>query len=172
MIETDDCEHAFTVADEQVSWPPRDPDERQFNPGQDERNEGFSLPSSPWTYENGSLNPSLQPSNSHLRSSTSSRRRNKGPVYALPPYHPDYNHQQQSEDTSLHSYYSSSSDEENGHDGMGRVRVRRGSEGYELRPVDREEMLRRYIEGRGDEVGRYNRYVPEPDSGESQDERE
>ena len=42
--------------------------------------------------------------------------------------------------------------------------VRRGSEGYEIRPVDREEILRRYILSRGSEAGRYKRYVPEPDS--------
>lgn len=49
--------------------------------------------------------------------------------------------------------------------------VRRGSEGYEVLPVDREEILRRYIESRGEEDGRYRRYVPEPPSeSESEDE--
>lgn len=47
---------------------------------------------------------------------------------------------------------------------MGRVRVRRGSEGYEVKSVDREEMLRRFVEGRTHEPGRYQRYVPEPSS--------
>lgn len=42
-------------------------------------------------------------------------------------------------------------------------KVRRGSEGYEVRPIDREELLRRYIEEQAQEEGRYHRYVPEPD---------
>lgn len=41
--------------------------------------------------------------------------------------------------------------------------IRRGSEGYEIAPINREEMLARYIEGQAAEVGRYNLYVPEPD---------
>ena len=42
--------------------------------------------------------------------------------------------------------------------------MRRGSEGYEVRPVDREEILKRYIMSRGEEAGRFKRYVPEPGS--------
>jgi hypothetical protein len=53
----------------------------------------------------------------------------------------------------------------------GKVRIRRGSEGYEVRPADREEMLRRYLQERVSESGRYQRYVPEPESG-SEDEIE
>ena len=47
--------------------------------------------------------------------------------------------------------------------------VRRGSEGYEVRPVNREEILRRYIEDQGQEMGRYQTYVPEPESEGSED---
>jgi palmitoyltransferase len=47
--------------------------------------------------------------------------------------------------------------------------VRRGSEGYEVRPIDREEILRRYIE-QGQEDRRYRTYVPEPDSEDSGDD--
>jgi palmitoyltransferase len=42
--------------------------------------------------------------------------------------------------------------------------VRIGSEGYEVRPVGREEMLRKYLEELGEEPGRYVRYMPETDS--------
>ena len=58
--------------------------------------------------------------------------------------------------------HSMSSDEfrysEAGHD------VREGSEGYEVKPVDREEILRRYILSRGEEAGHYQRYISEPHS--------
>ena len=49
-------------------------------------------------------------------------------------------------------------------------KVRRGSEGYEVREETREEILRRYIESRGEEVGRYQRYVPQtPASSEDEE---
>ncbi len=44
-------------------------------------------------------------------------------------------------------------------------RVRQGSEGYEVRPIDREQLLTEYIESRAQEAGHYRRYVPEPTSG-------
>ena len=40
-------------------------------------------------------------------------------------------------------------------------RIRRGSEGYEIKTVDRDEILRRYVTSRGEDAGRYNWYVPE-----------
>lgn len=46
---------------------------------------------------------------------------------------------------------------------VGGSRIRRGSEGYEVRPTTREEMLERYLLEQGMEPGRYQRYVPEPD---------
>jgi len=54
----------------------------------------------------------------------------------------------------------------------GAGRVRRGSEGYELPPINREAMLRHYIEGQVGEVGRYNVYVPEPLSESTDDDQE
>jgi len=42
--------------------------------------------------------------------------------------------------------------------------VRRGSEGYEVRAIDREGLLAEFIASRAQEEGRYNRYVPEPPS--------
>ena len=66
--------------------------------------------------------------------------------------------------------YSSSDEEESSGDEyyaeeapMRPIPIRRGSEGYEVRPIDREAVLRRYIEEQTADVGRYNLYVPEPD---------
>ena len=42
--------------------------------------------------------------------------------------------------------------------------MRRGSEGYEVRSIDREQLLAEYIATRGQEAGHYRRYVPEPPS--------
>ena len=149
------CERpfSFSVDADSQAWPPCDPTTQQHHDSG--LNEGFVLPSSPWTFEDGTLNPSLKPSNAQLRSSRTKRRRPKG-VLAVPPYHPDF---RQSPPSS--QYASSSSESEEVHNV--RPLIRRGSEGYEILPVDREEMLRRFIETRGLEDGRYNVYVPEPD---------
>ena len=71
----------------------------------------FVLPASPWTYENGALNPHLAASNARLRSVS---QRRAGPVSALPPYHPDYEEpaSEDGEDEEDGSEYESSSDEE------------------------------------------------------------
>ena len=50
-------------------------------------------------------------------------------------------------------------------------RIRRGSEGYEVRPIDREQLLRESIEHHVAGLGRYNVYVPE-DASEDEDEDE
>jgi palmitoyltransferase ZDHHC6 len=55
--------------------------------------------------------------------------------------------------------------------GMASVRVRRGSEGYEVQSLDREEMLRQYIQGQVAEPGRYHVFAPEQDR-ESDDDLE
>jgi len=73
--------------------------------------------------------------------------------------------------------YSSASDvsSSDGYDAPvipGAGHMRRGSEGYELPPIDREAMLRRYIEEQVGEEGRYNVYVPEPESGSTGDDEE
>lgn len=82
----------------------------------------------------------------------------------MPPYHPDYESAADGEDP-FDSDSSNSSEDEYLNQPVRQPKgpVRRGSEGYEIQPIDREEMLRRYIEGQSAEVGRYNVYVPEPD---------
>ena len=126
----------------------------------------MTLPDSPWTYENGSLNPDLEPSNARIR--TASRRRKNAPdASSVPPWHPEYQETRSDHD----SLASSDGEAEYSFEGRLGGMVRRGSEGYEVLPVDREEILRRYIESRGEEDGRYRRYVPEPPSeSESEDE--
>ncbi|OBZ79551.1 Palmitoyltransferase PFA4, partial [Grifola frondosa] len=160
------------------AWPPRDPNAYVY-PDEDPDHK-FTLPDSPWTYQNGSLNPELHPSNSRL-SSSSTRRRKKQPDAArgahssVPPYHPDYN------DTSTYPSHLSSSgsavssgDEDYYEDSRSAraVPVRRGSEGYEVQPIDRELLLRRYIEDRTTEPGRYQRYIPDPPSDADTDDDE
>jgi len=127
----------------QESWPPRDPTEHQ--------NE-WTQPSSPWTYEANGPNPTLVPSNTHLRSR---RPTPTGGASAVPPYHPDYEPPDTDDD-----------DDDNGERfaEYERARVRRGSEGYEVRSIDREGLLAEFIASRAQEEGRYRRYVPEPPS--------
>ncbi|KAI0275196.1 DHHC palmitoyltransferase-domain-containing protein [Gloeopeniophorella convolvens] len=130
----------------QSAWPPRDPAEHHSH---------IALPTSPWTYENDGPNPSLVPSNmSQLRA------RKPSGASSVPPYHPDYDGEYYDDDdgTGGGEY-----EYEEGQLG-GMVRVRRGSEGIEARTVDREALLADYIARRGQEEGRYHRYVPEPPS--------
>jgi len=118
--------------------------------------------SSPWTYDNESLNPNLQPSNSQ------SRRRNKSQTFSppgvssLPPYHPDY----KDGDQGAYNHGNDESQDEEESAPKGQLHVRTGSEGYEIRPEEREEMLRRYLTDLGEEPGRYLRYIPQPESEE------
>jgi len=135
--------------------------------GDDSRN------SSPWTYENESLNPALRPSNSQLRTSTARRRRppqNKIPgASSLPPYHPDYREDEQ--DAYAPEEYSEESGSSEGESRAGKTHVRRGSEGFEVRQEGREEMLRRYLQELGEDPDRYLRYIPQPDEdSESEDD--
>jgi hypothetical protein len=104
-------------------------------------------PSSPWTYEESNgPNPSLVPSNTQLRA------RKPAGTSALPPYHPDYEPPDDDDDDGeRYAEYE-------------RARVRRGSEGYEVRAIDREGLLAEFIASRSQEEGRYRRYVPEPPS--------
>ncbi|KAJ7610808.1 zf-DHHC-domain-containing protein [Roridomyces roridus] len=135
LTESDDIEEGAQ------SWPPRDPAEMHDG---DPDNE-FTLPASPWTYENGSVNPDLQP-----------RRRNNG-ASSLPPFHPDYQPDGDQDDE-----YDERID-------TSRTRVRRGSEGYEVRPGDREDMLTRYLREVGVEPQKYHRYIPQPDTDSEDD---
>ncbi|KAK7465440.1 Palmitoyltransferase [Stygiomarasmius scandens] len=160
-----------------TSWPPKDPDHSRY----EDPVAGFQLPESPWTYENGSFNPDLQPSNSSIRQNQNQakRRRRAKPrptsngASELPPYHPDYKPPNEMDD----GEYSSSSDSEAETSGLfnssngGPSRVRRGSEGYEVQLEDRNDMLKKYLEEMGETPGRYHRYIPMPDS-ESEDEHD
>lgn len=95
------------------------------------------------------------------------RRKPTSGASSLPPYHPDY---QEGE----HSYDSQRDDDSSdneitpppGH------RVRRGSEGYEIRPQDRDQMLREYLESLGEQPDRYIRYIPEVEQDSETDEDE
>jgi len=152
------------ISDASVPWPPQDPTVQYTN-----QNSEFNLPLTPWTYENDALNPNLQPYNSHLRASESRRRHSRkreGPISSVPPYHPDY--RPSNVDTDAASSHITSSGSEThetyiGNYGDGSARVRSGSEGYEVRPLDREEILRRYLQDQANEPGRYQVYVPEPE---------
>ncbi|KAJ7492312.1 palmitoyltransferase PFA4 [Mycena latifolia] len=138
------------------NWPPRDP----ASIYEGDPNKDFVLPDSPWTYENGSINPDLQPSNSAIPR----RRRNNG-ASALPPYHPDYQAGGAATD-----YDSSDEDDEYRYIDDSKTRVRRGSEGYEVRPGAREDMLARYLLEIGETPQRYHRYIPQPDSESESDD--
>lgn len=88
----------------------------------------------------------------------------------MPPYHADYNKGETyapSDDEEDNLLSSDDEIEDNiplGELHAGNVKVRRGSEGYEVRPISREEMLRQYMESVGEDYDRYLRYVPQPDS--------
>ncbi|KAH7880993.1 DHHC palmitoyltransferase-domain-containing protein [Lentinula edodes] len=146
---------------EQQVWPPDDPIQPYFEEPEGE----FKLSESPWTFENEGVNPDLQPYNTKLREDSVTRRRKsrKAAGYStLPPYHPDY---QGSEGEQ-------SSESESSDDGKynGSGRVRRGSEGYEFKPTDREDMLRRYLEQVGETPGHYKRYIPQIESESDEDD--
>ena len=81
----------------------------------------------------------------------------------MPPYHPDYEPPPDGDDDD--------DDVDDDDDGeryaeyeRAHTRVRRGSEGYEVRAIDREGLLAEYIASRAQEEGHYRRYVPEPPS--------
>lgn len=122
---------------------------------------------SPWTYQNEGFNPYLQPSNTSLRQARK-RQRSCIPEGAdtsdVPPYHPDYD---QGSENGIHEAKEDSSDEDATY---GKARVRRGSEGYEVRQINREDMLQRYLEELGEKEGRYVRYIPEPDDDDEEDD--
>ncbi|KAF8585119.1 hypothetical protein K439DRAFT_1082397 [Ramaria rubella] len=155
-------------------WPPEDPyrQEEYSGPAHD-----FNKDTSPWTYGKG-VNPNLHPSNTYRRTQKNFGRSD------VPPYHPAYRPSTGKEDSDdeqrAYSTSRHSSSDEYGHpfeDGEGDSenpwdipRVRRGSEGFEVREQSREEILRRYIESRGEEVGHYRRYVPESASASDEDD--
>ncbi|KAI0783096.1 DHHC palmitoyltransferase-domain-containing protein [Abortiporus biennis] len=168
-------------SDDDMAWPPKDPNAYVY-PDEDP-NYQFKLPDSPWTYENGTLNPNLSTnlnkSNSQLRNRSHNLNKPKPKVVEgtsiVPPYHPDYREPGEDDsDIGIHDDTSSEDDYYQDEEGGGQPRsriVRRGSEGLEARPIDREEILRRYVDETIHEPGRYNVYVPEPLS-ESEEEEE
>ena len=127
----------------------------------------FILPKEPWTYGNESFNPDLHPGSSNgrlreRRGSPASRQRHTYPypgedggrdgTYPVPPYHPDYDGPQPSyEHRSRPPYADEDEDEDDRHYDdrpQSRQFIRRGSEGYEVRPINREEMMMEYLDSR------------------------
>lgn len=135
----------------QQAWPPADPAERESE---------WTQLASPWTYDNDGPNPALTPSNAHLRS----RKRGTAEISAVPPYHPDYEPAQHEFDVDVEDDYDDGERFAEYEKGRRAAHVRRGSEGYEVRSIDREQLLAEYIATRGQEAGHYQRYVPEPPS--------
>jgi ribosomal protein L40E len=146
-----------------LQWPPQGINSQDYE-------EAFRLPDSPWTYENGSFNPELRPSGSRPRQRINSQNRIPPQGTGLPPYHPDYDPDDVVVDG--HSGSDFSDDDEHYYAEGGQtsgLRMRRGSEGLEVRSVDRELMLRRYVEEQAQEDGRYQRYIPEPYSDDDEE---
>ena len=177
-------------------WPPKDPSTRLMP--EEDPNYVFKLPDSPWTYANGTLNPALHAGRSASSSTTtasaptSARRRRNGKanqdpsVSNVPPYHPDYGKPVEP-DSGSDTSGDSASDEDVGDDvpGLGQVDdgyeysqtssgllQRRGSEGYEVRPIDRQALLLQHVQETTSEPGRYNWYVPTREDLESSSEEE
>lgn len=148
-----------------AQWPPMDPT-LQRPEDREAEDTSILLAESPWTYTDGSLNPNLRPTSAAMRRARKARAKAGGPVSSLPPYHPDYQ-AEEADDAATSSNSAESSDDYYEEPGpvirIPAGRVRRGSEGYEVRPINREEMLTRYIAEQVGEEGRYNVYVPEPD---------
>ncbi|KAJ1302776.1 hypothetical protein OPQ81_003084 [Rhizoctonia solani] len=141
---------SFPVADgtdpeTQFIWPPKDPNvykDRGISTALQERLQG-----SPWTYGNEGFNPALRMrgANNH------------------PPYHPSYqpggptkstdpdrqfDHEYDSVSTSS-SPSRASSEYDVDMSAERNVRMRRGSEGWEVRTLTNEEIVRRYAQSRG-----------------------
>jgi len=74
----------------------------------------------------------------------------RGAGSRAPPYHPSYRQQEDDEEESDCSVSLSGSDSE-AEPVLG-PHIRRGSEGFEVKSIDREEILRRYIATRGEEA--------------------
>ena len=149
---------AFTGIERQQVWPPPDPTDYSRR---------WTEPASPWTYNNDGPNPALMPSNSDSAQHLRTRKRDAAGFSAVPPYHPDYDESAQHEYSGGEVDYDYDDGERFAEYEKMRQRmpfVRRGSEGYEVRPIDREQLLAEYITDRAQEDGHYCRYVPEPPS--------
>ncbi|QRW22306.1 DHHC palmitoyltransferase [Rhizoctonia solani] len=157
----------------QFEWPPKDPNVYK------DRNIASAtalqkrLQGSPWTYGNEGFNPALRMrvANNH------------------PPYHPSYQAEGPS-DESIHPEIDAGRQFDHEYDSVSTssspsrasseydvdmsadrdVRMRRGSEGWEVRPMTNEEIVQRYARSRGLET--ITRPEPEPDEDEPEDEGE
>ena len=119
------------------------------------------------------------------------RRRVSTQISKVPPYHPDYvppNEHGDDDDGYRTSSAESSDDEYPGwFEGKnadsappedpeavrtGGFTMRRGSEGYEVRPVNREQVLHQHLVEAGEDLSRYNRYVPDTFTSDEDGEEE
>ncbi|KAI0297589.1 DHHC palmitoyltransferase-domain-containing protein [Multifurca ochricompacta] len=156
----------------------RDPQEPEFHEYSYAYAHGeWMRPASPWTYDNDGPNPVLIPSNSRSTQQLRARKPTGGRrvgVSSVPPYHPDYEPVEDGDEWGGNVNVDGDvdgDDDDGGADGVhfaayesGMARVRRGSEGYEVLPIDRERLLAEHISTRGREAGHYHRYVPDPPS--------
>ena len=136
-------------------WPPKDPSRHASI--EDDEDHVLELPASPWTYENDGLNPHLQPHMRRRIASVTKRRKRSlsdgNAVSAVPPYHPDYGELvDEAEESDSPSSVTSSEDEALSH--QPRSFIRRGSEGYEVQPIDREALFRQQVVSQITEPGR------------------
>lgn len=148
-------------------WPPREPTNRIYTNEEDDDPSRFVLPESPWTYQSNALNPNLRPSNSqNLRDKLAQRKKNKD-ASAKSPYHQDYESDSSSSSGKEYKDHQYTNDHSRPH-------VRRGSEGYEIRPPDRNAMLQSYLRELGEDPIEAVRYIDteelQPDFREDQAE--
>ncbi|QRV80250.1 DHHC palmitoyltransferase [Ceratobasidium sp. AG-Ba] len=131
--------------DVQFVWPPKEPGFYKDRSLAASSALQTRLQGSPWTYGNEDLNPALRSRNPNSH----------------PPYHPSYQPPQRDSndpdrqfeheyDDSSNSSLSRASSDYDQQESHGRdVRVRRGSEGWEVRPMTNEEIVARYARSRG-----------------------
>ena len=154
-------------------WPPKDPYRNPHKPPKPtKKQKKFRLPDSPWTYGGDGPNPALRPSSSGIRRRIQAGLVEDDTAYAaqpgthsVPPYHPSFESDADDAVGARQSFESSSAsgtssnDEYAEPDAGSRVHVRRGSEGWEVRPRSPGDIPT-------SETDRYNRYVPEETSSE------
>lgn len=93
-------------------------------------------------------------------------------VYAAPPYHPDYDESQLSYGHFSRPPYADEGEDEDDHYYEDRPQrrqfIRRGSEGYEVHTIDREEMMRQYVDSQS-HLAAFARAQERADRGEEGD---
>lgn len=111
--------------DSQYAWPPADPRARRSRPRRLAPDDAAAF-----TYGDGQLNPALQPSHQRLPQPQATAQLRQRPPLAPAQPAPG--------DDGMYDSYSSDGDSVSDPDDYitGRGRVRRGSEGYEVRPPD------------------------------------